>query len=209
MEDIANHPNVEVKGFKKDVKKKFKILCSTWQVYRAKKMVTKTIQGEYSQQYERLRDYCATIIQKNPGSTACIVTDRFPMYQNPIFKRMFISFFAQKEGFVSACRPVIGLDACHLKGPMDGQLMAAVGRDANNQMFPIAMALVESECKETWAWFLDVLTDAIGTLFEKGWIFLSDRQKVGILLSSSFIFISSIIQWNRLLFLISYELIYF
>ena len=41
-------------------------------------------------------------------------------------------FFAQKEGFISACRPVIGLDACHLKCTLGGQLMAAVGRDANN-----------------------------------------------------------------------------
>ena len=28
--------------------------------------------------------------------------------------------------------------------------MAAVGRDANNQMYPLAMALVESECKDSW-----------------------------------------------------------
>nr|XP_027118482.1 uncharacterized protein LOC113735689 [Coffea arabica] len=90
---------------------------------------------------------------------------------------MFVMFTAQKEGFVNACRPVIGLDACHLKGIMGGQLMSAIGRDANNQMFPIAMALVESECKDSWGWFLDSLTDAIGTPIERGWVFLSDRQK--------------------------------
>ncbi|KAL3509707.1 hypothetical protein ACH5RR_029108 [Cinchona calisaya] len=30
------------------------------------------------------------------------------------------------------------------------KLMAVVARDANNQMFPLAMALVESECKDSW-----------------------------------------------------------
>ncbi|KAL3510300.1 hypothetical protein ACH5RR_029701 [Cinchona calisaya] len=56
--------------------------------------------------------------------------------------------------------------------------MAAVGRDANNQMYPIAIVLVESEWKDSWAWFLEILTNANGTPFERGWIFLSNRQKV-------------------------------
>ena len=57
---------------------------------------------------------------------------------------------------------MIGLDAYHIKSTMGGQLMAAVGRDANNQMYPLAMALVESECKDSRGWFLDLLTDHIG-----------------------------------------------
>ncbi|KAL3532386.1 hypothetical protein ACH5RR_005907 [Cinchona calisaya] len=51
---------------------------------------------------------------------------------------------------------------------MGGQLMAAVARDANNQMFPLAMALVESECKDNWRWFLETLTDHIGKPQERG-----------------------------------------
>lgn len=172
---------MKVMGFKKNVKKRFKLNCTTSQVYRAKNLAAESMKGSHSQQYAGLRNYCATILQKNPGSVAILVTERYPMYQNPIFKRMFIMFAAQKEGFVNACRPVIGLDACHLKGAIGGHLMAAVGRDSNNQMFPIAMALVESECKESWSWFLDTLTNAIGTPFEKGWIFLSDRQKVSLI----------------------------
>ena len=60
--------------------------------------------------------------------------------------------------------------------------MAGVGRDAINQMYPLAMALVESECKDSRGWFLDLLTDHIGLPSERGWVFISDRQKVSQLL---------------------------
>lgn len=33
--------------------------------------------------------------------------------------------------------PLLGLDGCHLKGPYGGQLLAAVGTDANDGMYPV------------------------------------------------------------------------
>ncbi|KAL0352363.1 UNVERIFIED_CONTAM: hypothetical protein Scaly_1625000 [Sesamum calycinum] len=86
-------------------------------------------------------------------------------------------FDAQMKGFLEGCRPIIGLDACFLKGPFGGQLMAAIGRDGNNQMFPLAMAVVECECKESWTWFLDMLLSAFGNVDLMRCTFISDRQK--------------------------------
>ncbi|KAK9267728.1 hypothetical protein L1049_010161 [Liquidambar formosana] len=74
-------------------------------------------------------------------------------------------------------RPFIGLDACHLKGHFGGQLLHAIARDGNDRMYPIAMAVVESECKDSWSWFLQNLVDVIGSVEEFGWTFISDRQK--------------------------------
>jgi hypothetical protein len=39
--------------------------------------------------------------------------------------------------------PIIGLDGCFLKGYYGGQILAAIGRDPNDQMLPIAFAVVE------------------------------------------------------------------
>ncbi|XP_058199790.1 uncharacterized protein LOC131314888 [Rhododendron vialii] len=55
--------------------------------------------------------------------------------------------------------------------------MLAVGRDSNNQIYLIAMAVVKSELKDSWTWFLELLTDVIGKPKDKGWIFIFDRQK--------------------------------
>lgn len=84
-----------------------------------------------------------------------------------------------KEGFIAGCRHVIGVDACFLKGPHKGQLMSAVSRDANNNIYPIAMAVVEAEMKDSWSWFLETLVGDLGQCGStSGWTFISGRQKV-------------------------------
>ncbi|XP_058186543.1 uncharacterized protein LOC131303610 [Rhododendron vialii] len=55
--------------------------------------------------------------------------------------------------------------------------MHAMGRDANNQMYPLCMAIVEAELKDSWGWFLENLIQIIGRPEKRGWCFMSDRQK--------------------------------
>ncbi|XP_017420328.2 uncharacterized protein LOC108330352 [Vigna angularis] len=82
-----------------------------------------------------------------------------------------------KQGFLGSCRPLIGVDGCHLKTTYGGQLLVAVGRDPNDQYFPLAFAVVENECKESWSWFLTLLLDDIGGINCQRWVFISDQQK--------------------------------
>ena len=60
------------------------------------------------------------------------------------------------------------------------QILAATGRDGNNNMYPIAFAVVPKEDKANWCWFLTQLKYALGG--EEGkfgrYTFMSDRQKV-------------------------------
>ncbi|KAL9688629.1 hypothetical protein QQ045_033052 [Rhodiola kirilowii] len=84
---------------------------------------------------------------------------------------------AYKRGFLAGCRPLLSLDACHLKGAYNGQIHAAVGRDGNDNMFPIAYAICESESKHTWRWFLQNLLMDIGNSRSDEWCFISDQQK--------------------------------
>jgi hypothetical protein len=44
---------------------------------------------------------------------------------------------------------MMALDGCHLKGPYKGQLLCAVVRDGNDDMFPIAYVVVDAECKDS------------------------------------------------------------
>ncbi|CAK8575963.1 unnamed protein product [Lathyrus sativus] len=59
-------------------------------------------------------------------------------------------------------KPIIGVDGCFLKGIYGGQILAAVGIDPNDQMFPTTMVLVEVETKDFWAWFFDLLVRDLG-----------------------------------------------
>ncbi|KAI3497044.1 hypothetical protein L1887_39425 [Cichorium endivia] len=58
-----------------------------------------------------------------------------------------------------------------------GELLSAVGRDANNQMYPIAWAVVAVENKHTWKWFLDLLLDDIDMGEGRGLTLISDQHK--------------------------------
>ncbi|KAK8544530.1 hypothetical protein V6N13_026030 [Hibiscus sabdariffa] len=59
---------------------------------------------------------------------------------------------ACKDGFKAGCRSIICLDGCHLKGYHGGHLLTAIGIDANDCIYPIAFAAVESECHSSWCW---------------------------------------------------------
>ncbi|XP_034693874.1 uncharacterized protein LOC117920444 [Vitis riparia] len=141
------------------------------QCYKAKRMAFKMIHGAEEKQYERLWDYAAAIRKWNVGSTVKIQTT------NDVFERMYICLDACKRGFLAGCRPLIGIDGCHLKGTTGGQLLVAVGKDGNDNIFPIAFAIVEIENKSSWTWLLQCLLDDIGHVDENGWVFISDRQK--------------------------------
>jgi hypothetical protein len=71
--------------------------------------------------------------------------------------------------------PFIGLDGCHLKTQYGGILLCVVSRDPNDQYFPLAFAAVESECKESWKWFLELLLKDLG---QRRLVFIPDQQKV-------------------------------
>jgi len=92
------------------------------------------------------------------------------------FERIYICLEGCKKGFLAGCRPIIGLDACHLKTKTGGQLMCAVGKDPKDEYFPFAYAVVEAETKDSWTWFLNLLLADIGD--DKQWVFISDQQKV-------------------------------
>ncbi|PKI57115.1 hypothetical protein CRG98_022509 [Punica granatum] len=94
------------------------------------------------------------------------------------FKRFYVCLDACRRGFLAGCRGIIGLDGCFLKGPCKGELLSAIGKDANNQMYPIAWAVVEAECTDSWTWFLNNLKHDLGLGNGNGWSFMSDRQKI-------------------------------
>jgi hypothetical protein len=67
-----------------------------------------------------------------------------------VFERFYVYFDGLKKGFLAGCRKIIGLDGCWFKGANNGNLLCAVGRDANNQMYPVAWAAVPIENYDTW-----------------------------------------------------------
>ena len=83
------------------------------------------------------------------------------------------------------CRKIIALDGCFLKKPMVGEILTAIGRDANNHIFPVAWAVVNVENKDNWSWFLDLLGDDLDMPTGNGLTLMSDQHKVSSLITST------------------------
>ena len=138
---------------------------------------------KHGEEFTKLKWYAIMVLKTNPGSNVVVASDclhreRVPR-DVPKFKRIFFCLAASKDGFLTGCRPFFGLDGTHLKGPYGGILLSAVALDANEKMFPLAIAIVEIENTESWRWFLMLLRDALGVDFEsRRSVVISDRQKV-------------------------------
>ena len=100
-------------------------------------------------QYGKFMDYAEMIRLNDKGSRVILQTEMEDENAQPRFKRMYIGYNAQKVGFLGGCRPIIGLDGCHLKGRFGGQILSAIARDTNDNIFPVAFAVVEQENKDS------------------------------------------------------------
>ncbi|XP_056158414.1 uncharacterized protein LOC130134769 [Syzygium oleosum] len=148
------------------------------QCKRAKQRVMQILMGRYKEEYAQVWDYARECVVQNPSSRVYAEVVERPLPDcEPRFNRFYVCFDACKRGFLAGCRRVVGLDGCFLKGLCKGELLAAVGRDANNQMFPIAWAVVKIENKDTWSWFLKNLMVDLDINDGGGWAFMSDQQK--------------------------------
>ncbi|KAL0431476.1 UNVERIFIED_CONTAM: hypothetical protein Sradi_0773600 [Sesamum radiatum] len=143
------------------------------QAYRAKRQALKTLQGDPDEQFKKRWDY-EELRRTNPSSTVILGVNN-SNGENRIDK-FYVCFYALKQGFLRGCRPIVGVDGCHLKGPHGGILLTAVGVDPNNNLYPIAY-VVQRESTDTWEWCLTVLKQDLNIVRDNEFTFISDKQK--------------------------------
>ena len=162
---------------KDQIRQKFLIDVSIGQCRRAKQRALYNHEGGLIEHYGRLFDYRQALLDSNPGSTSIVDVEETSS-GNTYFKRFYICFKGVKDGWLQGCRRIIGLDGCFLKHTCKGELLTAMGRDANNQMYPIAWPVVKVENYENWAWFLTLVHDDLNLQEGRGLTLISDAQKV-------------------------------
>ena len=127
---IMANPSWNFSQMKNTVQEKMFADVSISKLKRAKALVMHKVYAARKGQYEKLYDYQLELLRTNVGST--IVINKLPDVEPPTFWRMYICLDACKRGFMAGCRKVVGLDGCFFKGATNGELLQAVGRDANN-----------------------------------------------------------------------------
>ncbi|XP_071740827.1 uncharacterized protein [Rutidosis leptorrhynchoides] len=173
---IRINPRIKLKELRHLVMKKYNVRVTQSQCSRAKARAIYEMNSILDNHYSRIWDYAQAIGETNPGTTVEVNVQN-QEDGSTTFQRFYVCFKACKEGWIGGCRKVIGLDGCFLKGIAQGELLSAVGRDANNQVFPIAWALVDVETTENWSWFIKLLKNDLGLENGNGIALISDQHK--------------------------------
>nr|KAJ0198910.1 hypothetical protein LSAT_V11C600331390 [Lactuca sativa] len=157
LKELIMKPNLKCKEMQSIIRTKFHCGVSWSKDYRTRCRAMTIIDGKLTEHYARVWDYCHELLRSN----------------NILSQDVFVF----KEGWKIGCRRVIGLDGSFLKGTCKGELLTTIGRDANNQVYPIAWAVVNIENKANWKWFLELLTEDLNLLDGGGFTVISDQHK--------------------------------
>ena len=182
MKKVRRQPNMKLKDIQDAVHEKFTLNITPGKASRAREKAREYVDGAHTQQYNQLWEYCEELRRASLGSTILMKVHTFNegnlaaemdlIYGVPYFERLYICLEGCKKGFMAGCRPIIGLDACHLKTKPSGQLITTVARNHNEEYFPLAYAVMEAETKDSWTWFINLLLTDIGQ--NRRWTFISD-----------------------------------
>ncbi|GKB27430.1 hypothetical protein Tco_0866831 [Tanacetum coccineum] len=94
------------------------------------------VRGSPYEAFKMLPYYCYNLEQKNEGTVTRIKTD-----DKGVFEMLFIAIGASIRTFLHYLRPMLMIDAAHLKGLYKGTNLVVVAMDGNNQIVPIAFGI--------------------------------------------------------------------
>uniref|UniRef100_K3YZ76 SWIM-type domain-containing protein n=1 Tax=Setaria italica TaxID=4555 RepID=K3YZ76_SETIT len=129
-------------------------VISYGKTWRAKQRAWKMIYADWEAGYEQLPVLFNAIKAVNPGMHYEYIPKPNEWKDGrQIFFHAFLCFPQCVEAF-RHCRPIFSINGTFLIGKYRSKLLIAISCDTNNNLFPLAFALVERENNDGWGWFL-------------------------------------------------------
>lgn len=123
---------------------------------------TEATRGTTDESYQHLVSYSYVLEHNNPGTVTCIETNSMNE-----FVYYFMALGVCLDGFKNFSGTAISFDGTHLIGERAGVLLSAIGLDSNEEIYPVALGIVDSENDDSWDWFIKKLFDALGSEYLK------------------------------------------
>ncbi|XP_052299687.1 uncharacterized protein LOC112499345 [Citrus sinensis] len=138
------------------------------QAYRAREVGLEIVQGNPAESYNLLPKYSHVLTTANEGTVTHLEQDG-----DGNFLYYFVALRSSIKGFMQYIWPVITVNGTHLKGLYRGSMFVATCLDGNNQLYPLAIGIMDSENNDAWEWFMMKLHGVIGDRPEL--VIISDR----------------------------------
>ncbi|KAL2938836.1 Filamin A-interacting protein 1-like, partial [Bienertia sinuspersici] len=178
LEMFKSRPHWPAKEVVETVRRAYRVIVSRNIAYKVKYHAHKMLHGSMKEHYMKVERYIKALELASPETVLQLVVAPQPNKSTPVFNRCFTCFEGVKEGWKAGCRRVICVDAAFLKTFLGGQIMTAVSRDPNDQMFPICWAVVEGENNLSWVWFFTHLQSCLGLGDGSGIAIISDEHQI-------------------------------
>ena len=161
--------NYRPKDIQADIREQFGVQITYTNAWRARERALRLIRGTPEDSFRLLPAYSYVLQQNNPGTVTHLETDA-----DNHFKYFFMALEPCIRGFNSLIRPVVAVDGTFLKGSYLGTMFVAVCKDGNNQIYPLAWGIADSENDTSWEWFMVKLRGVIAD--HQNLVFISDRH---------------------------------
>ena len=160
---------IKPKDIVSDIQSEYGIQLSYNQAWRSREFAMEAVRGSAEESYALLPLYSHVLQSTNPGTVTHLQTNEAGQ-----FLYYFVAMGQSIRGFLSSMRPVIAVDGTFFKGKYRGSMFVAAAKDGNNQIYPLAFGIMDSENDQSWCWFMTKLRSCIGEVTDL--VFISDRH---------------------------------
>ncbi|XP_073223452.1 uncharacterized protein [Cicer arietinum] len=147
MQVVKVDPSIKVKVIVAQIRALHNYTVSYKKVYMGKNKAIKQIYGNWEESYNQLSQWLLVMKTFAPGTK--IEMETIPAYHENslidgirIFHRLFWAFVPCISVF-KFYKPIVQVDGTWLYGKYKGTLLVAVAQDGNDNVIPIAYAIVE------------------------------------------------------------------
>ena len=172
LKKFRNNPTWSVSEMEDDLKERFGLIVRRSMCYKARVKALHILRGTLEEHYAKLRSYVLELKRVDRERTFVCEAHHD---NNCCFWRSYVGFSAMRKNYLVVDRPVFGLDGAFLKTMLRGCLLATVGRDSNNQMYPLAWVVVDSENEENIRWFIGLFTTDYDIIDGYRWTVISNQ----------------------------------
>ena len=127
-----------------DMPQEYGVQLTYQQVYRAKEVGLEIVRENPAESYNLLLKYSHVLTKANEGTMTHLQQDG-----DDNFLYYFVAFGYSIKGFMQYIRSVFTVDGTHLKGLYRESMFVATCLDNNNQLYPLAIGVMDSENNNT------------------------------------------------------------